>query len=363
MEDNNLDLEQIIDGLLIDIEENECVLLLGPEIFRKDDISLTRYMHNYMQKKYPRCIEHFYEKDGIFLFSQKGAKSDIQRAVKPFYEEQKLGNEIPEEILKMIAEMQFHLVISFNPDDYLSELYYKYGLKHQFTYFEFEGKAVKQVDTPTKEIPLIYNLCGYKNKAASLILDYGDLFKYMKAMFDSPKLPHELMISLKEARTFICLGFDFEKWYSQIFLQLLSEEKGSEIRKYSLNKEISDVNTKSFLFHQFGVSFLEDEQNFLHQLHQKLKEQGNLRELGTELSTKQVQITRHIANAELLKALEALRKETLSEENAQMNIQLLSRFNKLEDDRKKGILEQKEYFLEFNRISFAILELTKLVSI
>jgi hypothetical protein len=316
-------------------------------------------MYEHLSENFIEDIAHYYKRDDFFLFKE-GGKEEIQREVKLFYETQNLGKEIAEDIFCKIAEMPFHLVISINPEAYLSEVCYKYGVKHRFSYFEFEGTAVAEVEEPTKETPLIYNLCGYKEKDASLVLDYDDLFRLMKAIFGTPGLPEKLLTSLKGAKTFICLGFDFEKWYTQLLLRMLSGEKGKKIKKYAMNREIADESTKTFLVNEFGITFLGDDHAFFHELHTRAQTElkDDFRKLSEAIGAKQQQVIRYISNNQLLQALEIL-KQTLSADYQNEVTVFSANYHNIEADKTKGKIDSRDYFVQYNRIADAILELAK----
>lgn len=350
--------DKIFRNLLVDIRDQQCVLLLGPEIIRKGNISLTHFMYESLKENdSDENIAHFYAKDGFFLFNE-GGKEEIQREVKLFYEKQRLGQEVDERIFRNIAEMPFHLVISINPDNYLSDVCYKYGIKHRFNYFQFEGTAVAEVEEPTKETPLIYNLCGYKEKDASLVLDYDDLFRLMKAIFGTPGLPEKLRMSLENTKTFICLGFDFEKWHTQLLLRILSGKKGKKIKKYVMNRDITDDNAETFLINQFGITFLGDDDTFFNELNSRAKTEGYLRTLSGDISAKHGQVIRLLSQNQLLAAFDILQKKLTGDDLHALTM-LSSRYHNIEEAKKKGTIDMRDYFVQFNQIIDAILELTK----
>jgi hypothetical protein len=42
--------DKIFRNLLVDMRDQQCVLLLGPEIIRKGNVSLTRFMYEFVNR-------------------------------------------------------------------------------------------------------------------------------------------------------------------------------------------------------------------------------------------------------------------------------------------------------------------------
>lgn len=118
---NTPEWEKLFSNLLDDMEEQQCVLLIGPEIIRMSEIPLHLRLREHLLKDFSDEITYFYERDEFFLFADKLAKEDVQRGIRRFYKNPALENEIDETLLKKIAQIPFHLVLSINPDNFLSE--------------------------------------------------------------------------------------------------------------------------------------------------------------------------------------------------------------------------------------------------
>jgi hypothetical protein len=355
---------KIFRNLLADIKNEKCVLLIGPEIVKVDGIPLNLFLRDKLIESNAADIVHYYKRDGLFLFRDQAAKQEVQQEINFFYEEHPIGDIIDETTYKHIAEMPFHLVVSINPDCYLSDVCNQYGIKHQFSHFQTNGGAVAEVEEPTKNNPLLYNLCGNYRSDQSLILDYDDLFRLMKTIFGAPGLPTKLKSSLVSAKTFICLGFDFDKWYSQLLLNLLSEkdEVGSVkyvIKKYAINTEIADTSTNAFLVQQFGITFLGEEQDFFKELYRRCSDEQMLRATSNPVSLNIAHIIQQIRDGEIRNALRSLERFE-SDDRAKSDLILLSaQFNHLESERNKGLLNLNDYAVRFNQIVNALLDTLK----
>lgn len=352
--------QKLFANLLDDIEEQRCVLLLGPEAVRVGGRPLHQCLRGHLMEEHSGDISYYYEREGFYLFRDKMAKEDVQRGVRRFFKEQTLESEADETTFLKIARIPFHLVLSINPDNYLSEACYKYGVRHRSAFFHHRGDAVQEVELPSKDSPLFYHLCGRYTQDDSLVLDYDDLFRLLQATLGSPGLPEKLRTALQRAKTFVFLGFQFDKWYSQLLLRLLSGEKA--IRKYALNTEIADADTETFLVQQFEIAFLGDDQAFFQHLYQCCERQGLVRELSEPNSPLARRIIRRVQEGNLGEALSILGSETLGSAAAQKDSVLLSaQYANLLQERARGILDSRDYAVRYNRLADSILELSRIL--
>lgn len=349
-----------IRNILTDLRQSRCVLLIGPEIARIGTESLRMALRNHLNQTNAEDIAHYYDRDGFYLFRDKVAKEDVQREVVLFYEENHTGTTVDEAIFKRVLQIKFPLVLSINPDNFLSDAAYKYGVKHRFTYFHHSGEAVQEVEEPTVNTPLFYNLCGFVERDNSLILDYDDLFQLLSALLGTPGLPAKLAVTLQQAKHFLFLGFDFDKWYSQLLLRLLSGEKA--IRKFAIDRSVKGENTTTFLVKQFGIEFIEHETDFFNEFFERCAAEDLLRDLVENNSPERVQITRWVANNNLPKAFDLLRNVAKNQQQLELEnavVLLQARFHDLQARESRKTLDSRDYQVEYNRIVDALFELTK----
>lgn len=354
---NTPEWQKLFNNLLDDIEEQRCVLFLGPEAVQVGGKPLHQCLRDNLIKEHPDDIPYYYERDGFFLFRDKLAKEDVQRGVRRFFKQHPLEKGADEAAFVQIARIPFHLVLSVNPDNYLSEACYKYGLRHRSAYFHHRGDGVQEVELPTKESPLFYHLCGRYTQDDSLVLDYDDLFQLLRATLGAPGLPEKLRTALQRAKTFVFLGFQFDKWYSQLLLRLLSGEKA--IRKYALNTEVADAETETFLVQQFEVAFLGDGQSFFQHLYKSCERQGLMRELSEPHSPLARRIIRQVQEGNLSEALSILNSGAARNETRQDGALLSARYANLTKERARGVLDSRDYAVSYTRLADAILELSR----
>ncbi|MCY7327692.1 MAG: SIR2 family protein, partial [Saprospiraceae bacterium] len=266
--------------ILDDIRDQKAVLLIGPELLRAAGQPLYRQLRDHLQQRHADDIAFYYERDGFFLFKSPEGKVRVARQVKRFYRDV-----VPEEtILQRIVQIPFHLVVSVNPDTFVSEAFYRHGVKHRFHYFQHRHRDNEndEIEKPTKALPLVYNLFGSKDQDDSLVLDYDDVYKMLQSALGTSSLPNKLLRSFREASTYIFLGFQFDKWYSQLLLKLLSDTGRSE-KLISIDNELSDPDTHQFVVHQFQIKFMGDQFDFFGALHQRCMDAHMLR--GTATAT------------------------------------------------------------------------------
>lgn len=338
-------------SIFADIRQNKCVVLIGPEIVKIGNQQLHQVLRDQLNQTNVDDIAHYYERDGFFLFRDRIAKEDVQREVVLFYQEHELGQDIETDILLQIARLPVHVILSLNPDAFLSDLAFKYGIKHRFAYFQHGGTAVQEVEPPSADMPLFYNLCGALERDDSLVLDYDDLFQLLSSLLGSPGLPHHLNLALKQAKHFLFVGFDFDKWYSQLLLRLLSGEKA--IRKFAIDPSDKNDNTTMFLVKQFGIEFIEDEAAFFSALIERAQAEGLYRDIRQASTPAAVQLIRQLQNGDVLGALNQLKGNDKSAGTATL---LLARYHDLKDREARKTIDSRDYVAEHSRIVDAILE-------
>ncbi len=266
------------DFIVKTIKRQRCVLFLGPELFKSKDgkQALQHEFFKTMAEENPDKILS-YNDDGFFLFNNPQAKTRMFLKIVDFFEES-----FDEEIIRKIAEIPFHTLVSINPDVTLKRVFEDSGKPFTFEFFDKNSKK-DIADAPTKDKPLIYNLFGSVTKEDTLILTHDELFEYFRAIMGNNILPLELRSALEGALDYIFLGFQFDKWYVQLILSLLKlhDEKYHFIRYASANKMCEE--TASLCINHFKIEFIDnDTEKFVNTLNQKCKDAGILRDFNAK---------------------------------------------------------------------------------
>ncbi len=339
------------------LEREQAAVLIGPEACLLEGKPLHQALEQHLLARHAGSVAYHYQREGLFLFEDKIAKNDAAQDVGFFFEEQQ-----PEgDLFRQLAAMKFPLYVSLNPDTYLSDTFYTHGLRHRFNYFRRQAvdgaedkESFKEVEAPSQEAPLIYNLFGSKNDDESLILDYEDVFQLIASSTNPEGLPDKLRAALSKIRLFIFVGFQFDLWYTQLMLRLLCGS--SSTAKYATNQQAVSSDTQEFLVHQFKIEFLDPDESFLDQLYTQCQTANLLRPLTDPLGDAEVAIVRFVQNGEIDRALEKL--QALDSHAATL---LMARFSHWRENKEKGILDSRDLLVEYNRIVDSILETLKAV--
>ena len=160
-----------------------------------------------------------------------------------------------------------------------------------------------------------------------------------------------------DSKIFFFLGFEFDKWYTQLLLRLICGEKES-IRYAALNKNM-DNDTHDFIFYQFKVDFIENEIDFLSSLYNLCADKKILRNLNESKSdNKQNNVIESIIQNDIYGALKHLsQKEDIDLDTKNTIISLKSRFQFIQEKHEKGIIDIRDFDLFFNQIKDVIIQM------
>lgn len=343
--------------ILDDIQDQKAVLLIGPEIMQVEGQPLNRHLRDILYQRNQDDIAYFYERDGFFLFRSPEGKVRVARQVKRFYRDI-----VPDaEVLQRIVQIPFHVVVSLNPDTFISEAFYQHGVKHRFHYFQHRHRDNEndEIEKPTKALPLVYNLFGSKDQDDSLVLDYDDVYKMLQSALGTSSLPNKLLRAFRDASTYIFLGFQFDKWYSQLLLKFLSDNGRIE-KRISMNNSLPDLDTNGFIVYQFQIQFMGDQSDFFGELYKRCARANMLRGFAEQTACPEaVEIRKRVAMGEIDNALDLLRQASKGQgwENEVTHTQ--GRHSALESDKDK--MDSRDYRTGLAQILDVILELTKKV--
>jgi hypothetical protein len=354
-QDSEAKITKFVKYVLEDIREEKCVLLIGPEIIQIEEKSITRYVHEVLQEAKAEDIPYYYQKDFLFLFKDERAKFNVFREMKSLYE----NLQYTSDIYRKILEIPFHVIISLNPDVFLRDACNHYALPHHFQYFKSNGVANEEIEVSSSDGPLIYNLAGSIEDDESLILDYEDLFRLLKAALGPDGLPNKLRKVLKDARSFLFLGFDFEKWYAQLLLQLLTgDRKGRQ--KFAINTRMAgSEGAKDFLLHQFQIDFLGNDQRVFDELYKHCEAKNMLRELRKPILIDKEGIAKlksKVGQNEILEVLDDLGRMDIGTDHYDWSISIKRKYQEWKQKETNNTLRPWEKD-EINIITDEVLKL------
>lgn len=337
-----------------DILEQRCVLLLGPDLFRCGNLPVNQALSAFITTAHGRHIQHIFEREWLFKFKDEKAKRRIQTEAIPEF----FSAAAPDtQLLQKLLAIPFHLVLQVSPDTFLSDCAHRHSVAHQFKYFCGGGKPVEPVELPTATAPLLYNLCGTKDRFDSMVLDFDDLYGYLKSVFSQPGLPQNLRTALDDCNTFLFLGFQLDKWYTQLLIRWISDVTGAErfANKYNFGKNGQDV--EAFVREHLQIFTAEKEHvELLGELHQHFAQQGKLRPLANPVSPNTVAVRRLVQNGDLEKALLIFNEISDSIGEKTTATLLLSQFNELNKAKNNYDLTKELFWEKSQNLKYRLLE-------
>ncbi|MFN0203298.1 MAG: SIR2 family protein [Bacteroidia bacterium] len=339
--------------IIEDLQDEQAVLLIGPEAMRLGDLSLVQHLYAHLWARAGEEIVYYYERDGLFLFANEEAKLRVQKQVK-----RQLRALSPDEAwLQQVISLPFPLILSLTPDTFLRDAFEKQGKPAHFAYFR-AGEQQEDLPKGEKGKPLIYNLFGMAEEEESLVLDYEDMFRLMQGIL-STGLPTKLKAQLKRATTYVFVGFDFEKWHTQLLIRvLMSQSERKAINKYAFTGDAATQSTRNFLMKAFKISFTEGEkenETLLDSLQRHCEKAKLLRPIVTAYSQEQAQLLRQIYQGKIASVLQILQEHQNAEKD---EITLLSaRYNRLEEEKTR--MDSRDYSVQWNQIVYALVEVIK----
>ena len=236
-------------------KESKCVLILGPDLsVNQDGVSYRSYFREITSDKNNGIFTYF-ENENLFAFNDEGALKNTRRLVKEFY---KTSGDPG--LFEMIARIRFPLIINVCPDRALNKTYEAMGINFSSAYFSKDsGPKFKELQYPSKENPVIFNIFGSVDTDTSLILNHNKLYETIQYLLPDNSLPESIETFLKQASGFLLLGMKFESWQYQLICHKL---KLKDINSPKINLSASysnDTDTVSVIARKnFEIDFTND---------------------------------------------------------------------------------------------------------
>lgn len=351
-------------SIISDIDKERAILLLGPDFLPHSGLSVLADFHDFLTNHYDDDRITFFFRDGMFLFDEAVDKMEAQTGAEEFYN----NLSADEAVLSAIAELPFPLIVSVNPDQLLPQFFAKRMLSFQFDYFSIRDKAIpSNITKPTATSPLIFNLLGSVEDYQSLILDFDDMFELLKKLlgdFSIPKVVNDTMIN---ATTYIFIGFQFEKWYTQMLLRYVNKNRDrftNTKKNFAIKTVISEENTRNFFQKQFNLNVYGADLQFLHDLRSKYADSDKLRVLQSPISDNGTIIRRLILVNDLKEALKQLLELTAGHDNAIHNEAIMynAEYHAWQKERSEGTVTQESLDVKIAKVRKGILELSQRLS-
>lgn len=255
---------------IVDVIENS-VLVIGPGVITDKDRrkSLAAGFAERYSVSNQSLIKHYFDDDNLIRPKDAKSRMTIQKNFADFYRNK--FSESARELYRKIAQIPYSLVISLNPDDTLRNFYDEIPELKEKAVFDFYVKGKKNLknDTPSKESPYLFNLFGCYTEPESLILTYDDLFEYLRNILPGDGLPPSIRTFLRSAEKITFLGVEFDKWYFQLLVKLLTEsDEKYEILRYASPDLSFDANVNCICEKNFEITFVgPDISSFVNELY------------------------------------------------------------------------------------------------
>lgn len=347
--------------IINDLEKERAVLLIGPDFLPHQEVSVSADFYAYLSEQLADEATHYFHREGLFLFDTAVSKMDAQTEAEAFYK----NLPVDEALLERIAELPFPLVISVNPDLALPHFFSKRQLNFQFDYFSSKDKATPgNITKPTAASPLIYNLCGSIEDYQSLVLDFDDMFELLKNLLGDFGVPKAINDALVNATTYIFIGFQFDKWYTQLLLRYLNKNRdrfSNANKNYATKTAISDENTKIFFQQQFNLTIYGADWQFLHDLHAEYAAAKKIRALFNPISERAALVRRLVQFNNIEGALERLDEYTAdlsADDRDEVTMYKSSYYAWLTESRDRTAT-QENLDIKIARLQKGILDLTQ----
>ena len=296
----------IFQDILSDIENESCVLIIGPDLLNLGEKTFFEVMCEELQSdaQYSQLIDlspqYVFLHEELLQLKPAARETTLLRYMERFYQQQTKFDEP----FRKISQIPFHLVVSFLPDARLKKTYKDQNFPFQYSHYPREENPLP-VEKPTKKTPLIYNILGDFSEG-DIIITFDHLFQYLSGIMGKRELPHAIQEAFKKARTFLFVGVHFERWYVQLILRIITTKEKKE--KYSILNKGGSSDVYTFMARRLELDFLETEPiEFLNMLYQECKDR-NLLKAGSKNYAARVFISYSHQNKGMAERVEAFLK-------------------------------------------------------
>jgi len=347
------------------ILQEKCILVIGPEVFTDNKCTtIEEQINRELELRNDKMVQQY--SDGLYFFREPSHKTRFCYKLEDFYDKDFVQTK---PIFSKIAKIPFHFIINLTPD----KLLFEEMKNHSSCKFDFYWKNHPHSnigeDTPSHINPLVYNMFGSLNELESLVLTHDDLFEYFESIFRAQSMSVNLKSNIKKSKTLIFLGVQFDRWYMQVLLRVLSLHINQKLLKYASNINL-DEGVKSLCYDHFRVHVVPSKINeFVNDLYNYCYEKNHLRKPKIVSSITNInheikdEIKRAIRSANLPEAVEYMKKliSYKKEPNkSEFEYELIHIKARLENSRKnidKGLINSEAADISFNTIITSLLTL------
>jgi hypothetical protein len=367
----NKDININWNSLAQSIADGEAVLILGP-----DAIPLYRTMAAGQEEEPPEMTfsqlaaqrirdtpeietSFFYERDNLFLFGDEKSKKLAYKVVRDTARDEHWLSD--EELLRQIVSIPFPLVLSLSSNRVVYEAFVRYACEPQFDFCSpYQKSQGKPITEPTGHNPLIYNLFGnVLERLDSPILDYFDLFQLLaKLLGNSDEIPSWLSRKLRDADSYVLLGFQLDRWYFQMLLHYLnridSNAHTNINQNYPILSQVSD-DSKEFILNQFNIKQVAPSRSDFDALYEACARKNILRPLQDPGSPLEAQIRILVTQLKYEEAFDLLERNIGDFINLTELSHLKARYQHWKQHQRDNTADSRDLDVEINKIRYTLL--------
>lgn len=339
------------DDIVDSIKDEKCILFIGPEsVMKSPGVS---YHEELIKSPELQDDKHFkyIARDEMFLLTENFYRGKLVNRFRNYCQKTPFFDDT----YKKITAIPFNTIIIVTRYPFLIQSFENNNIEFQHRWFSKvfdKSKPEQEIEIPSAEIPLLYNLFGRFDIDESLLLTHNDLFDYLSKLLSENAIPTKLKDLVKSADEIIFLGFKFEKWYVQLLLRLFE--------LHNLNAHFERISIRSgdeedvvdICETDFKINFIDDNiDSFINTLYDKCVENGlTLRKPSADNVLQQNQFKTLLENNRFDEALKKLKDLETKYSLEDKVTQLTGQWNSIKENQKDGVISPQDYTLGQNQI-------------
>jgi len=236
------------------ILEKKFILFLGPHFgTTREGKSVGDSVRAYLAENAPDLLKDIdNDFDSLFILKNPDPSRslDLRWHLSEHYQSLEPG-----EIYETIARLPFRAIISCTPDLMLKKTFDNLKIVHEFYPKEHNGDPAG--DPLPDDVIHLFNLFGDARNQDSLIVTYEDFFKFFVSLLsDNMQMPVSLQYVLQEAKFFMLLGFDLDKWYMPLIIRKLNKDDRTNTKKEHYSILTQDAPVKPENEYKLSTTFI-----------------------------------------------------------------------------------------------------------
>lgn len=272
--------EQDWNDLLVSIELNECILILGPNMAMPTGTEappepLTRQFARQLAQLLPADkvndpanLSHVTE---VYI-RETNNLTRFKGLLQAFYNRERT----PAPAYEHLTHLPFRLIINAAPDDLLCKAYLKRHVHFNTWLYNFDQSGAQEDPQYNSQegTPFVYNLFGNYTTPGSVVLTESQQIEFVQQIIQKEhKIPNSIQAVFRESKNYLFLGFDFSDWYLRLLLSALNPKEEAKIPiSFALQSGAGTLapTAEVFFGRRFKINFFEpDTEAFTAELKQR----------------------------------------------------------------------------------------------